>query len=145
MSFELPPIVKLAEQVLVDIENAVRRFSRFHKYTHGAQLREQAMKVARLAHRAWRDRRRQAEWIFKLVWQIDDLKLSLQLGMRIKAFASFAQFEALARAVAVLGKQAGGWHKEQQQQSKGQNPLQRVAPERAQILSTHAASAEAKL
>jgi hypothetical protein len=61
--------------------------------------------------------------------------------MRIKAFASFAQFESLARTVAELGKQVGGWHR--QQHPKGQNPAQRLAPERAQILSTRNASAEA--
>lgn len=110
MSFELPPIVRLAERLLVDIEEAVRRFPRYHKYTHGSELRRQAMEVARLTHRAWRDRRRQAEWLNELVWAIDDLKLNLQLGQRIQAFSSFAQFEHLARLVRDLGKQAGTHH-----------------------------------
>jgi len=60
MSFALPPIVRLAERLLVEIEQAVRRFpSRYHRYAIGAVLRAQAMSVAKLAHRAWRDRQNQ--------------------------------------------------------------------------------------
>ena len=142
MSFVLPPIVRLAERLLVDIEHAVRRFARFHKYTFGSDLRAQAMKVAQLAHRAWRDRMRQAEWLSKLVWAVDDLKLSLQLGSRIHAFASFGQFEQLARVASDLGRQTGGWHK--QLHPKGQNGQHRTADQRAQILSSPATSAEVK-
>jgi len=139
MSFELPPIVKLAERLLVEIEQAVRRFPRYHKYTVGKELRAQAMRVCKLAHRAWRDRPRQADWLSRLVWAVDDLKLNLQLGSRVKAFASFAQFEMLARLVADLGKQTGGWHK--QNHPKGQNAgVHRTSPQSAQILSTPAAS-----
>lgn len=96
MSFELPPLVKCAERVMLEIEQAVRGFPRYHKYTHGTRLRDQAMDVAQLSHRAWRDRRRQTEWTAKLIFAIDDLKLSLQLGAQIRAFGSFGQFEALA-------------------------------------------------
>jgi hypothetical protein len=53
MSYALPPIVKAAERLLLEIEQAVRRFPRYHKYTHGTRLRDQAMAVTQLAHRAW--------------------------------------------------------------------------------------------
>jgi hypothetical protein len=139
MSFSLPPIVRLAERLLADIEQAVRQFHRYHKYALGADLRAAARTVAKLAHRAWRDRARIGEWTGKLVWAIDDLKLELQTGQRIKAFRSFAQFEALARLCADLGRQAGGWHR--QQCPNGQNRTAQPAPrERAEILSTRNAS-----
>ena len=136
MSFSLPPIVKLAERLLVEIEQAVRRFARFHKYSFGADLRAQAMKVARLAHRAWRDHARQAEWVGQMVWAVDDLKLSLQLGSRIRAFTSFPQFEQLARLAADLGRQTGGWHR--QLHPRVQNGPHRSDGQRDQILSSHA-------
>src|SRR6185437_6638431 len=126
MSFSLPPIVKLAERLLVDIEQAVRRFARFHKYSFGADLRAQAMKVARLAHRAWRDRARQAEWVGQLVWAVDDLKLSMQLGSR----------------AADLGRQTGGWHR--QLHPNVQNGPHRIAGQRDQILSSRATPAGVK-
>lgn len=52
MSYAIPPIVKLAESLVVQIEQVVRRFSRYHKYTVGAELRQAAMRVAEYAHRA---------------------------------------------------------------------------------------------
>jgi hypothetical protein len=138
MSFSLPPIVKAAERLMLEIEQAVRRFPRYHKYTHGTRLREQAMAIARLAHRAWRDQGNRGMWTAKLVWAVDDLKLSLQLGKQIEAFASFAQFEMLARLCADLGKQCGGWRKQQHRDS--QNALAGKPPEqRAEILSSRAA------
>lgn len=57
----LPPIARLAQRILADIENAVRRFPRYHKYTVGSDLRAQAMAVARCTHRAWRDADRKRE------------------------------------------------------------------------------------
>lgn len=138
MSFSLPPIVKAAERLLLEIEQAVRRFPRYHKYTHGTQLREQAMAIARLAHRAWRDQANRAMWTTKLIWAVDDLKLSLQLGKQIEAFVSFAQFEMLARLCSDLGKQCGGWRKQQHRDS--QNARTGTTPsQRAEILSSQAA------
>src|SRR5690348_18059963 len=54
------------------------RFPRAHRYTLGSELRQQAMAVARLAHKAWRDREIQAQRIQELSEAIDDLKLRMQ-------------------------------------------------------------------
>ena len=140
MSFDLPPIVKLAKRLLLDIEQAVRGFSRYHKYNLGKDLREQAMHLVRVCHRAWRDRPRQLHWTEQLVWAIDEIKLSLQLGSELRAFQSFGQFEALIREAEELGRQAGGWKRQQLQHPNGQNAASSAKPQRAQILSTRAAS-----
>jgi len=139
MSFESPPIVKLSERVLLEIEVAVRSFPRYHKYAVGSELREQARDVARAAHRAWRDRARQGQWLADLVFAIDDLKLTLQIAQRLHAFKGFSQFEALARLISDLGRQCGGWQK-QHQRSQNQQPQQ--ANGRAQILSARDTSQE---
>jgi hypothetical protein len=139
MNHSLPPIVRTAERLLREIEQAVRGFARYHKYTIGIDLRQQAMTVVRVCHRAWRDRQRQAHWVDQLRWAIDEIKLSLQMGSQIRAFKSFNQFEMLIRLAEELGRQAGGWWR-QQQIPKGQNPAREAAPERAQILSTRGAS-----
>lgn len=70
----LPPITKIAERLLCDIEQAVRGFARYHKYSLGSDLRAQAMTVVRMCHRAWRERSRQAHWTNELVWS--DLTLA---------------------------------------------------------------------
>jgi len=139
---ELPPIAKLSERLLLDIEQAVGRFVRKHRYSIGADLRSQAMQVRRLVDRAWRDRAQLLHWTTELVWAIDDLKLTLQLGSQLRAFNSFVQFEGLIRTTEDLGRQAGGW-KRQQQHPKDQNPPPRTGSERVQILSTRAASSGA--
>jgi hypothetical protein len=143
MRLDLPPIVKLAERLLLEIEQAVRDFSHYHKYAIGKELRKQARRAHRLCHRAWRDRDRQLHWTKRLVWAIDEIKQSLQLAKLLKALRSFNQFEALIRVAEDLGRQAGGWKRQQEQHPKSQNPARTNAPERAQILSTAAASAPA--
>ena len=139
MSFTLPPIVKQAERLLLEIEKAVRTFPRYHKYACGAELRAQALRVCKIAHRAWRHQQQRAKLVGDLVFAIDDLKLLMQLASRLRAFASFAQFEMLSRIASDLGKQAGGWN--QQYPSKVQNAdAGNAHPQRDQILSTPAAS-----
>ena len=91
----LPPITKIAERLLCDIEQAVRGFARYHKYSLGSDLRAQAMTVVRTCHRAWRERARQAQWINELVWAIDELKLSLQLGSQLHAADSITAWMAI--------------------------------------------------
>jgi hypothetical protein len=79
----------------------------------------------------------------ELVWAIDTLKIQLQLCSRLQAFASFGQFEALARLAYQLGRQAGGWLKQKKlhRHRDGQNaPGSDACAQRAKELSTHGAS-----
>lgn len=108
----LPTICRDANRLLLAVEQCVRNFARYHKYQVGADLRQQAMHMARLAQRAWRDRAQQALHVGQLVWAVDEFKLSLQLAKTVQAFASFAQFEACATLAVQLGKQSGGWHRQ---------------------------------
>lgn len=138
MSREAPPVVTLAERVLVEIEQAVRQFPRYHKYAVGDEIRYDARAVARLTHRAWRYSEDRGRWLLELVDRVDDLKLNLQIAKRVEAFRSFKQFEAIARLVSDLGRQCGGWQKQHRQ---GQNRTAPTAvPGRAQILSARDAS-----
>jgi hypothetical protein len=141
--FQPPPIIKAAERLLVDIEQAVRVFPRYHRYQVGADVRRQAAEVLRLALRAWRDRPHQRRWVERLVWAVDDLKQSLQIAKLLQAYRSFRQFEHLARSAEQLGAQAGGWRRQlispQAQNAEGRGAV----PQRGQKLSTRAASAGA--
>jgi hypothetical protein len=49
------PIWRDAQRLLVIVEEAIRRFPRYHKYTLGSDLRRQVMLLCRLVNRAWRD------------------------------------------------------------------------------------------
>lgn len=103
----LPPIVRTANRLLVVTEEVVRRFSRYHKYTVGTDMRRQAMQLSRLANRAWRDKTNQVEHVGRLVWACDEFKLTLQLVKTIKTFANFAQFEQCVELAGQLDT-AGG-------------------------------------
>ncbi len=105
MSFTLPPIAKAAERLLLDIEQAVSRFPRTHRYTAGESLRQMAMTVAETTHRAWRERRRQAEWAYRLVWAIDALKIRLQLCSQLRA-AGVLTSAITMRSVALAAAQS---------------------------------------
>jgi hypothetical protein len=143
MPVDLPPITKAAERCLIEVNKAVLQFSRGFRHELGADLRRQSAEVSRLCDRAWRDMPRQRYWTDQLVWAIDELKCSLRLGSQLHAFRSFAQFETLIRLAEDLGRQAGAWKRHQQRHPKGQSSSRSVAPERAQTLSTRAASAHA--
>jgi hypothetical protein len=94
------------------------------------------MEVARLAHRAWRDRDATLD---ALSDEIDDLKLRLQLGQQVKAFVSFAQFEALARSLNDLGRQCGGWRKQRRSVNRQNAQPSSAAGQCPSILSSRAA------
>src|SRR5690606_22241273 len=96
-SNRLPEIAKKSERLLVDLEQAVRSFAHYHKYTPGADVRTKAMLVVRLCHRTWRDRNKQMQWVSDLIWAIDELKLTIQLASQLHAFKSFGQFEHIIR------------------------------------------------
>lgn len=141
--FQPPPIIKACERLLVDIEQAVRRFPRYHRYQVGAELRRQAMTVYTTANRAWRDRPQQRQWVETLVWEVDALKQHLQLAKLLNAFTGFRQFEHLARQATELGAQSGGWRKQVMQPSAQNAQAARGVVQRGQKLSTHSASAGA--
>ncbi len=135
-----PTIVQCAERLLAEIEQAASLFPKRHKHTHGEDVRRAAMRVARCAHRAWRDTDGSGGWRQRLVWAIDDLKILLQLGRRIQAYRSRKQFVPIARLALDVGRQAGGWLREEQRR-KSQNREAASPPcECAQTLSTRAAS-----
>jgi len=144
MRHELPEIARHAMRALACIEEAVTRFPRRHRYGIGADLRSQAMQVARCVHRAWRERTRQLQRVHELSAAVDDLKLTLQLCDAVKAFRSFGEFEVVARLVSDLGRQCGGWLK--QLHATGQSGRAGNPPgQRASILSSQAAPLGATL
>lgn len=126
MSTPLPPIYRDCRRLLVLTEDLVRRFSRYHKYTVGTDLRQSAMRVMRTVNLAVHDKAQQMRHVQALVWQIDDYKLTLQLSMDVGVFAQSQQgstgqgrsgkgglgfhfFEQAATVAALVGKQCGGW------------------------------------
>lgn len=82
----LPPIYRDCRRLLVHTEEVVRRFSRYHKYIVGTDLRHQAMALMLGMHVAVYDKANQPRHVQALVWRIDNYKHTLQLTIEVSAF-----------------------------------------------------------
>jgi hypothetical protein len=107
------PIWAAALKTAVAIERAAARFPRAHRYVLGADMRRASQRVCGLVVRANAARGERARALEHLVLAVEQLKLLVQLGKEVRAFASFAEFEDIARSVVELGKQSGGWRRRQ--------------------------------
>lgn len=138
----LPSIVKLASRLMLEVEVAVSRFTRAHRYTIGAELRAQIFEISAMTQEAWRDRARRAERLADLSREIDRFKLRLQLAQDL-GVCSFAQMEQLIRLAVQLGRQCGGWQREQSR-TRQNAPAPAASVQRPQTLSIRVASLEAR-
>lgn len=119
------PIWRDANRMLVEMEESVREFPRFHKYSVGTELRNTAMRICQTVHRAVSRQHHRLKLVQQLTELIDDLKIQLQLAKEVKAFKSFARFQRAAELAVSLGKQAGGWLKQARAEAAGQLPAPR--------------------
>lgn len=88
-----------ANRLLLAIEQALRDFPRYHKYTLGTDMRRQAMTISRLVRRAAPRGDDQLQRVVRLVEK------------ELQAFQSFKHFQSLTELVVAVGKQSGGWRK----------------------------------
>jgi hypothetical protein len=76
------PIWRDATKLLLEVEQAVRHFPRYHKYTLGSEMRTMAMHLCRLINAAFNQKQAEnkQQKIVQLVLAVDDLKLQIQLA-----------------------------------------------------------------
>ncbi len=99
------PIWRDANRLLLEIEQAVRWFPRYHKYAVGTDLRQQAMLVCRLLVRALSaEGKQRIEQVGRLCHAVDDLKVLIQLAKEVKAFQSFRQLEEISKLAVAVGR-----------------------------------------
>jgi hypothetical protein len=138
MTHHAPPIVKAAERLLKDIEEAVKTWPVYHKNSAGKALRKQALAVTLSATMAYWEPEERLTHLRTLKTGVQALKILLQLGFQLKAMR-WGQFNALARQAHQLGSQVGGWWKDVQH-PQAQSPAHgNRGRERGQELSTRTA------
>jgi len=120
--YEHLPIWRDATRLLILIEEAVRRFPRYHKYALGTDLRRQAQTICRLIVRANNAGQGREALLERLVLAVEDIKLFIQLGKEVRAFASFQEFQQAAELAVALGRQSGGWRRQARTGSIRQTP-----------------------
>ena len=107
-----PAIWADAMRLAGEIEQAVRGFSRYHKYTLGVDLRRQAALICQLVGQAARFAHQRPRTLERLVMAVEALKTTIYLAKEVQAFASFAQFQRIVELAVLVGKQSGGWFKQ---------------------------------
>jgi len=106
--YEHLPIYKKAMDLAVYIENVVRGFSRYHKYTIGTDLRNLSREVVRLIIAA-NSREDKLQSLTELRDMIEQLKVTIRICKEVKAFRNFNSFQNAAEAAVNLSRQSEGW------------------------------------
>lgn len=108
--YEHLPLYKKAMDTAVNIENVVKGFSRYHKYTLGTDLRNQSRESVHLIIRA-NSQTDKSGALQLLRDSIEDLKVTIHLCKEVKAFKNFKTFQTLVEAVTDMSRQCEGWIK----------------------------------
>jgi hypothetical protein len=102
------PIYQLAMQTTVIVEDFVKHFPRYHKYTLGSELRNTMRACLEAVMFAAMRPQYRAEHLTRVCEYVDKLILSLRLCYRCKV-GSHQRVTALMENMAKLHKQASGW------------------------------------
>ena len=113
------PIYKRAYDLCLYVEQVVRNFSRYHKYSLGQDLRDGTRRMLRLIVRA-NARRDKVPVLLALREEVEDVKVLLRLCHDVRAFPNFNAFEHAITQVTDIARQNEGWLKSQRQ-GRGQN------------------------
>ena len=112
--YEHLPIFRDAYDLAVHLENTVRNFSRYHKYTLGADLRNQSRRILDLIVRANNAAEERAARLLELRQELESLKVLARLCLDSGAFASTRSYLHVAERIVNLAKQNEGWLKQTQ-------------------------------
>ena len=112
--YEHLPIYKKAMDLAIYLEQIVRGFSRYHKYTLGAELRQMSRDIVGAIISA-NSRAEKLPRLMQLREKLEGLQVLLRIAKEVRAFASFNSYAHAANLVVDLSRQNEGWMKSQQQ------------------------------
>ncbi|MCX5885282.1 MAG: four helix bundle protein [Proteobacteria bacterium] len=112
--YEHLPLYKKAMDLTIYLENIVRGFSRYHKYTLGTDVRSLSREVVRLVIRANSERDKQTTLAI-LRDTIEDLKVTLRICKEVKAFKNFDSFQHAIEETISMSRQNEGWIRNNQE------------------------------
>jgi len=96
--YEHLPIYRASFEYLIYCENIVKGFSRYHKYTHGSDLRNTAREMVKLIIRA-NNSRNKSPALEELRICLEESRLILRICKELKAFKNFKSFETAINQV----------------------------------------------
>ncbi len=112
------PIYKKALELIVFLENAVRGFSRFHKYSIGERLRQTSWEVITLVVRANNTPVKvRRDLLVALRDKIEEVSIALAVAKELEAFVNHNSYRLAAKMAIDMGRQSEGWLKSVEQPS----------------------------
>jgi len=102
------PIYKSALELAVYVEQMVRSFEKYHKYTMGVDLRQKSKDLLFCVN-AVNLSDDKVVVLRKLRNVCEEMKVLLQLSKELKAYTSFKQFEYSSLLAVSVCKQAQAW------------------------------------
>ncbi|MFA5779930.1 MAG: four helix bundle protein [Elusimicrobiota bacterium] len=115
--YEHLPIYKKMFDLTVYIEQIVKNFSRYHKYTIGSEMRNLSREVLVLVIKANSEKDKK-EMLLKVREKLEEMKILARLAKEVKAFGSFKSFEYLVKELVDISRQNEGWLRSQNPVSK---------------------------
>ena len=110
--YENLPVYKKALDLTVYIETIVIGFSRYHKYTVGAELRNLSRHIVVVIAKANLKSTRK-ETLEEALKKIEELKILIRICKELKIFRSFKSFEYVTRLTIDVARQCEGWYRSQ--------------------------------
>ena len=110
--YENLPIYKQAMDLAVYVEKIVAGFSRYNKYTLGAEMRVLAHRILVLISKA-NTQQEKGPVLLELREKLEELKILARISMELRAFAKLNSFEYLVKTVVELARQNEGWLRSQ--------------------------------
>ena len=108
--YEHLPLYKKAMELGICLQEAVRNFSRYNKYSIGTDIRDLSRNILLLIIRT-NSRREKTAVLIELVENCEMLKTTIAFAKEIKAFNNFKSFQHAAGLETTLCKQSEGWLK----------------------------------
>ena len=118
--YEHLPIFRDAYDLTVHMEQIVRNFSRYHKYTLGTELRTQSRRILErviAANNAAEDR---TTHLLELRQALENFKVLARLCQDSGAFAKTRSYLYVAERITNLARQNEGWIKQSRERAGGQ-------------------------
>ena len=112
------PIYRLALELVVFLEDTVRGFSRYHKYSIGERLRQTSWDVVTLVVKANNTPvGSRVELLTLLRDKTEEVSIALAVAGELQAFANHNSWQHAARIAVDLSRQSEGWLKSTRQSS----------------------------
>ncbi|MCA9401469.1 MAG: four helix bundle protein [Candidatus Omnitrophica bacterium] len=128
--FEHLPIYKKAYDLALYMEQTVRQFSRYHKYTLGSELRQHTRTIIQLIRQANASAEKSG-LLLQLREELENLKLTIRLCKDMQAFANSNAFQFSINETINLSKQTEGWLKATQKRERPESASPDGKAERA--------------